>query len=178
VAAARLAFAPGGILFMTMGGAFGVEREDGTVSFGGQGKLAQDPASHAGKLLRLRDDGSVPPDNPFVGREGYKPEIYSMGHRNQQGLTLHPETGLPWATEHAPQGGDELNAILPGRNYGWPVVSYGRHSMDRASRAASGRRGWGSPWCAGCRRSRRRASPSTPATASRSGRATSSRARS
>jgi glucose/arabinose dehydrogenase len=126
-AAARLAFAPGGLLFMTMGGAFGAERPDGTYAFGGQAKLAQDPASHAGKLLRLRDDGTVPDDNPFVGQAGYKPEIYSLGHRNQQGLALHPATGAPWATEHAPQGGDELNAIEAGKNYGWPVVSYGRH---------------------------------------------------
>jgi glucose/arabinose dehydrogenase len=127
VAAARIAFAGDGIMYMTMGGAFGVEREDGTSSFGGQAVLAQDPSSHAGKLLRMRDDGSVPDDNPFVGREGYKPEIYTMGHRNQQGLALHPETGVPWATEHAPQGGDELNVLEAGKNYGWPVVSYGRH---------------------------------------------------
>ncbi len=126
-AAARLAFAPDGKLFMTMGGAFGVEREDGTSSFFGKGMLAQDPASHAGKLLRLNDDGSPPADNPFVGREGYKPEIYSMGHRNQQGLALHPVTAMPFAAEHGPQGGDELNAIEPGGNYGWPVVSFGRH---------------------------------------------------
>jgi glucose/arabinose dehydrogenase len=127
VAAARLAFAEDGSLFMTMGGAFGAEKPDGTHAFGGQAGLAQDPASHAGKLLRLRDDGTVPADNPFVGRDGYKPEIYSLGHRNQQGLALHPDTGQPWATEHAPQGGDELNAIEAGKNYGWPVVSYGRH---------------------------------------------------
>ena len=69
----------------------------------------------------------MPDDNPFVGMEGHKPEVYSMGHRNQMGLALHPETNQPWTTEHAPQGGDELNAIEAGRNYGWPVVSYGRH---------------------------------------------------
>jgi glucose/arabinose dehydrogenase len=126
-AASRLAFAPDGLLYMTMGGAFGVDRGDGTSSFNGQAGLAQDPNSHAGKLLRLRDDGTAPDDNPFVGMDGHRPEIYSMGHRNQQGLAIHPRTGAPWATEHAPQGGDELNAIEPGRNYGWPVVSYGRH---------------------------------------------------
>ena len=126
-AAARLAFAPDGKLFMTMGGAFGVEREDGTASFFGNAMLAQDLSSHAGKLLRLDDDGTAPADNPFVGRAGAKPEIYSMGHRNQQGLAVHPESGAPWAVEHAPQGGDELNAIEAGGNYGWPVVSYGRH---------------------------------------------------
>jgi glucose/arabinose dehydrogenase len=126
-ASARLAFAPDGTLFMTMGGAFGVEREDGTSSFFGNAMLAQDPSSHAGKLLRLNADGSVPDDNPFVGKKGHKPEIYTMGHRNQQGLTLHPETGKPYATEHGVQGGDELNVLEPGGNYGWPVVSYGRH---------------------------------------------------
>lgn len=128
VAAARLAFVPGeDIMFMTMGGAFGADLVDGTQSFFGHAKLAQDPNSHAGKLLRLRLDGSAPDDNPFVGKEGHKPEIYSMGHRNQMGLALHPETHQPWTTEHAPQGGDELNAIEAGKNYGWPVVSYGRH---------------------------------------------------
>ena len=116
-AASRIAFGPDGMLYMTVGGAFGVNT---------RASLAQDPGSDAGKLLRLRDDGSVPDDNPFVGRAGYKPEIYSLGHRNQQGLAFHPETGVPWASEHAPQGGDEVNVILPGRNYGWPVVSYGR----------------------------------------------------
>ena len=116
-ASARIAFAPDGLLYMTVGGSFGTNPE---------GARAQDPSSHAGKLLRLRDDGSVPDDNPFVGRPGYKPEIFSMGHRNQQGLAFHPETAAPWATEHAVQGGDELNIIEPGKNYGWPVVSYGR----------------------------------------------------
>ena len=116
-ASARIGFAPDGLLYLTVGGSFGTDAE---------GAHAQNPNSHAGKLLRLRDDGSVPDDNPFVGREGYKPEIFSMGHRNQQGLAFHPETAAPWATEHAVQGGDELNVIEPGKNYGWPVVSYGR----------------------------------------------------
>ncbi len=128
VAAARLAFVPGeDIMYMTMGGAFGADLVDGTQSFFGHARLAQDPGSHAGKTLRLRLDGSVPEDNPFVGMEEHKPEIYSMGHRNQMGLALHPETNQPWTTEHAPQGGDELNAVEAGKNYGWPVVSYGRH---------------------------------------------------
>ena len=126
-AAARLAFAPDGKLFMTLGGAFGVERDDGGSSFFGLALLAQDLTSHAGKLLRLYPDGSVPDDNPFVGRAGAKSEIYSMGHRNQQGLALHPETGVPYAIEHGVQGGDELNAIEAGGNYGWPLVSYSRH---------------------------------------------------
>ncbi len=128
IAAARLAFVPGeDVMYMTMGGAFGADLVDGTQSFFGHAKLAQDPNSHAGKTLRLRLDGSVPDDNPFVGMSGHKPEVYSMGHRNQMGLALHPETHQPWTTEHAPQGGDELNAIEAGKNYGWPVVSYGRH---------------------------------------------------
>lgn len=126
-AGSRIVFAPDGLMFVTLGGAFGVERPDGTSSFGGQAPLAQDGNSYAGKVLRMGDDGRVPADNPFVGRDGFKPEIYSMGHRNQQGIALHPDTGEPWAIEHAPQGGDELNVIRPGLNYGWPVVSYGRH---------------------------------------------------
>ena len=87
---------------------------------------AQQTTQHAGKILRLRDDGTVPPDNPFVGRSGFRPEIYSYGHRNPQGLTIHPGTGELWETEHGPRGGDELNRILPGRNYGWPVATFGR----------------------------------------------------
>ena len=126
-ASARLLFAPDGKLFMTVGGAFGVERDDGDTSFWGNALLAQEVDSHIGKLLRLNDDGSVPDDNPFVGKPGHKPEIYSMGHRNQQGLAIHPGNGRVYATEHGVQGGDELNLIEPGANYGWPFVSYGRH---------------------------------------------------
>ena len=116
-AGARMAFAPGGLLYLTVGGAFRTDPLD---------SRAQDPDTHAGKLLRLRDDGSVPDDNPFAGRPGFKPEIYSLGHRNQNGLTIHPETFAPMTVEHGVQGGDELNLIEAGRNYGWPVVSYGR----------------------------------------------------
>jgi aldose sugar dehydrogenase len=87
---------------------------------------SQDPKSHRGKIMRLRDDGTVPPDNPFVGRTGYRPEIYSMGHRNTLGLMVHPVTGALWNNENGPNGGDEINIILPGRNYGWPIASYGR----------------------------------------------------
>jgi glucose/arabinose dehydrogenase len=126
-ASSRLLFAPDGKLFMTVGGAFGVERTDGDTSFWGKALLAQDVDSHIGKLLRLNDDGTVPADNPFVGKPGHKPEIYSMGHRNQQGLAIHPGNGRVYATEHGVQGGDELNLIEPGANYGWPLVSYGRH---------------------------------------------------
>ena len=113
--ASRLAFAPDGTLYMTLGGAFG-----------GLRPLAQDPASHVGKVLRLLDDGTAPDDNPFAGREGHRPEVFSLGHRNPMGLAIHPETGEVWASEHAPMGGDEVNRILPGRNYGWPEVSYSR----------------------------------------------------
>jgi glucose/arabinose dehydrogenase len=88
--------------------------------------LAQDLSNHNGKIVRLYDDGRVPADNPFVNRPGAKPEIYSYGHRNPQGMTLNPDTGEVWASEHGPMGGDEVNIIKRGANYGWPVVSYGR----------------------------------------------------
>jgi glucose/arabinose dehydrogenase len=87
---------------------------------------SQDPGNYGGKLLRLRDDGTVPPDNPFVGKAGYKPEIYTLGHRNQLGLAVNPETGQIWASEQGPNGGDEVNIIQAGKNYGWPVISQGR----------------------------------------------------
>lgn len=87
---------------------------------------AQNPGSHYGKVLRLNDDGSVPADNPFAGRPGYKPEIYALGIRNAMALVVHPETGEIWETENGPQGGDELNIIRAGKNYGWPTISYGR----------------------------------------------------
>jgi len=86
---------------------------------------AQDRSNHHGTINRLNEDGSVPDDNPFVGMEDFEPSIYSYGHRNPQGLIFHPETGEIWATEHGPQGGDELNRIQAGLNYGWPVVGYG-----------------------------------------------------
>jgi len=83
--------------------------------------------NHVGKTLRLRDDGSVPPDNPFVGRTGAKPEIFTYGHRNGYGLAIHPETGQLWQAEIGPMGGDEVNILVPGHNYGWPLVSMGRN---------------------------------------------------
>jgi glucose/arabinose dehydrogenase len=109
----RLAFI-GNMLFVTLG-----DRNYPPYS--------QDPATHIGKILRIRDDGSVPADNPFVSRPGYKPEIYSLGHRNPLGLAVHPVTGELWSTEQGPQGGDELNRIEAGKNYGWPRVSLGRN---------------------------------------------------
>ena len=86
---------------------------------------AQDPTNHQGVIVRLNEDGSVPDDNPFVGQAGFLPEIWTYGHRSPQGLAIHPETGDLWETEHGPQGGDELNRIEPGNNYGWPVLGYG-----------------------------------------------------
>jgi glucose/arabinose dehydrogenase len=88
---------------------------------------AQDLGNHVGKTLRLRDDGSVPADNPFVGRAGAKPEIFTYGHRNGYGLAFNPETGALWQVEIGPMGGDEMNILLPGHNYGWPLVSMGRN---------------------------------------------------
>jgi glucose/arabinose dehydrogenase len=88
---------------------------------------AQDLRNHVGKTLRIRDDGSVPADNPFVGRADAKPEIFTYGHRNGYGLAFHPETGELWQAEIGPMGGDEVNILLPGHNYGWPLVSMGRN---------------------------------------------------
>ena len=116
-AASRVVFAPDGSLYMTVGGAFGAATG---------GPRAQDPGDTVGKVVRLLDDGSVPDDNPFVGRDGFRPEIYSLGHRNQLGAALNPETGELWANENGPLGGDEVNRIRAGGNYGWPVVSYSR----------------------------------------------------
>ena len=87
--------------------------------------LAQTLDNHLGKVIRIAPDGSAPKDNPFVGRDDAKPEIWSYGHRNSQGATIHPVTGKLWMHEHGPQGGDELNIPEPGKNYGWPVIGYG-----------------------------------------------------
>jgi len=107
-----------------------------TVAFTADGKLligtteggkAQDPTWLGGKMLRLNDDGSVPKDNPFVGKEGWRPEIFTLGHRTALGLFVHPETGVIFEAEMGPNGGDEINIIKPGLNYGWPLVSLGRN---------------------------------------------------
>jgi glucose/arabinose dehydrogenase len=103
--------------------AFGV---DGSLFMSLSGGDAQNPGVHGGKVLRMNDDGSVPDDNPFAGRAGYKPEIYSLGHRSSLGLAVHPVTGELWQNENGPNGGDEINIIRAGANYGWPLVSYGR----------------------------------------------------
>jgi aldose sugar dehydrogenase len=121
--ASRLAFGRDGMIYMSISapGSPDVHR-------------AQDPGDYAGKVVRLRDDGSIPPDDPFIGRAGYKPAIYSLGHRNGHGLAVNPDTGDVWESEQGPSGGDELNVLRPGRNYGWPVVSFGRdYSGSRIS---------------------------------------------
>jgi len=115
---ARVLFGPDGKVYMVIGVPLR--------NLVGVAESAQDPADHAGKILRLNDDGTVPDDNPFVDTPGHRPEIYALGIRNSNGLTFHPETGELWETENGPQGGDEVNIIRAGRNYGWPVVSYGR----------------------------------------------------
>jgi glucose/arabinose dehydrogenase len=109
----RIAFAKDGTLFVTCGDR---DRPDG----------GQNMSDHFGKVIRVNDDGSVPKDNPFVGRAGFRPEIYTLGQRNQQGLAFNPLNGDLWASEQGPNGGDEINVIKPGKNYGWPIVSYGR----------------------------------------------------
>ncbi len=131
IAASRLLFHPDGTLFMSLGGSY---------VFAQTGEYAQDPATHFGKLLRLNDDGTPALGNPFVGNDDYLPEIYSMGHRNQLGLAVHPVTGDLWASENGPQGGDEVNIIQSGRNYGWPIASY--------SREYNGNRVSDTPWLA------------------------------
>jgi glucose/arabinose dehydrogenase len=115
----KIAFDTNGYLFLTLG-----DRQvppEGNL----EGHPAQDLSNHHGKLIRLHDDGRVPADNPFVGRPGARPEIWSYGHRNVQGIAVHPETGDVWTNEHGPQGGDELNRPEAGRNYGWPVIGFG-----------------------------------------------------
>jgi glucose/arabinose dehydrogenase len=109
----RIAQAPDNNLFLTLGEHFTTRDQ------------AQNLANHLGKIVRIRPDGSVPPDNPFVGRQGARPEIWSFGHRNPQGLAFHPATGRLWEHEHGPRGGDEVNIIEKGKNYGWPVIGYG-----------------------------------------------------
>lgn len=115
----RLAFDRNGFLFITLG--------DRQVPSTGnlEAHPAQDLTNHFGKTIRLHDDGRIPVDNPFVGRADARAEIWTYGHRNMQGLVIHPETGDVFVTEHGPQGGDELNLIQAGKNYGWPVIGYG-----------------------------------------------------
>ena len=128
--ASRIGFGPDGMLYMTVGGAFQTTPANAL--------RAQDPNDLLGKVVRLRDDGTAPDDNPFAGLPGHRPEVYSLGHRNHQGLAFQPATGALWVSEHAPQGGDEVNVIEAGRNYGWPIVSY--------SRQYTGQRVTEAPW--------------------------------
>jgi len=108
----RLVFDREGYLYITLG-----DR--------GEQQRAQQSDDHAGSVIRLHDDGRAPQDNPFVGKPGWKPEKYTLGNRNMQGAALHPKTGMLWTHEHGPQGGDEINVIRAGVNYGWPIITYG-----------------------------------------------------
>ena len=119
---ARAEFGPDGMLYFAVGVRDGMNSS----SDASDRMKAQDLSNHAGKVLRLTDAGGVPLDNPFVGRPGVKPEIYTYGHRNLQGFAWHPDTGEMWGTEIGPMGGDELNRLIPGGNYGWPLVSLGK----------------------------------------------------
>ncbi|MBM3778725.1 MAG: PQQ-dependent sugar dehydrogenase [Acidimicrobiia bacterium] len=136
----RLAFDRAGYLFLTLG-----DRQvppAGTL----EAHPAQDLSNHHGVVVRLHDDGRVPTDNPFVNRPGARPEIWSYGHRNPQGLAFHPETGDLWLNEHGPQGGDELNLVQAGRNYGWPVIGFGvNYQSGLAIHAGTHRQGMEQP---------------------------------
>ena len=110
----RIVFDGNGLLYITIG-----DRN--------WGERAQDPSTHFGKIVRIHDDGTVPSDNPFIGMDGYRPDLYTIGHRNPLGLTIHPVTGELWSTEFGPRGGDELNRIEAGKNYGWMLVTEGAH---------------------------------------------------
>ena len=109
----RMVFGPDGLLYITSG-----DR--------GESADAQSLATHTGKVVRITDSGAVPRDNPFAGRAGARAEIFTTGHRNPQGIARHPATGRIWAVEHGPMGGDEINILAPGANYGWPAITYGR----------------------------------------------------
>jgi glucose/arabinose dehydrogenase len=129
----RLVFAHDGSLFVTTG-----ERNS-------QRDKAQDLGTHIGKVLRITPDGGVPADNPFAGQDGALPEIWSWGHRNIQGAALHPETGELWTHEHGPRGGDEVNIARAGRNYGWPVITYGREYSGPAIGEGTAKEGMEQP---------------------------------
>ena len=138
--ASRIVFGRDGMIYMSLG--YG-DPPVGNVN--PEAAPAQDPNSLAGKVLRLKDDGTVPPDNPFVGRSGYRPEIYTLGHRNILGLTVNPETGAVWSVENGPNGGDEVNALAPGKNYGWPLLSFGRFYLGPRVSAQPYREGFEAP---------------------------------
>ena len=120
--AGRAAFGPDGMVYLAVG-----DRDQFVTTDDNRTRMAaQRLDNDAGKVLRVRDDGSIPADNPFVGRAGAKPEIYTYGHRNVYGFAWHPDTGALWSCEIGPMGGDELNILEPGKNYGWPLVSFGK----------------------------------------------------
>lgn len=129
----RIAFDREGYLYFSIG-----ER-------GAHFENAQQLDRDGGKIYRLFDDGRIPPDNPFVNTPGAKPAVYSHGHRNPQGLAMHPVTGQIWEHEHGPMGGDEINIILPGRNYGWPIIGYGVNYNGQPLAVATSRDGMEQP---------------------------------
>ena len=136
----KIAFDGKGHLFLTLG-----DRQvppEGNL----EAHPAQDLSNHHGKVVRLNDDGTVPADNPFVNRAGAKPEIWSYGHRNVQGIAIDPATGNVWTNEHGPQGGDELNLDRAGKNYGWPVIGFGvNYTTGKAIHAGTHREGMEQP---------------------------------
>lgn len=134
----RLVFDPEGYLYITVG-------DRGDAPARGASHRAQNLRDHAGTTLRLHDDGRVPQDNPFVGRNDALPEIYTYGNRNAQGMIVHPATGEIWQNEHGPQGGDEINLIRAGRNYGWPVITHGIGYDGRAIAQDTARAGMEQP---------------------------------
>jgi aldose sugar dehydrogenase len=135
--ASRVTFTPDGMLYMSVSAPGD--------SVGPEAARSQDPGDYAGKVARLRDDGSIPADNPFVHRAGYRPGVYSLGHRNGHALVVNPETGDLWQTEQGPNGGDEINVIKSGKNYGWPKVSYGRQYFGPYISPQPSRRGMEQP---------------------------------
>jgi glucose/arabinose dehydrogenase len=168
---ARIAFDGQGHLLMSVG--------DRMAGLGGggmdpdlEGHPAQDRSLHQGSIVRLNYDGTVPSDNPFVGQSGILPEIYSYGHRNPQGLAFEPGTGRLWSSEHGPQGGDELNIIRAGGNYGWPIIGYGANYVIGTNfHRSREREGMEQPAAFWCRLSVFPGLRFIPVTSSRTGRA-------
>jgi glucose/arabinose dehydrogenase len=136
----RLAFDREGYLFFTVGDRQAPPTGDL------EAHPAQDRSNHHGTVNRIHDDGRIPADNPFVDQAGFEPSIYSYGHRNPQGLAIDRAAGTIWASEHGPQGGDEVNVIVPGGNYGWPVVGFGvNYGSGSAIHEGTMREGWENP---------------------------------
>jgi aldose sugar dehydrogenase len=136
----KIAFDKNGMLFLALGDR--MAPPEGNL----EAHPAQDLSNHHGTIVRLHDDGKVPADNPFVNQPNAKPEIWSYGHRNVQGIAIHPETGELWANEHGPQGGDEVNRIQKGLNYGWPVIGYGvNYQTGAAIHSGTHRKGMEQP---------------------------------